>query len=162
MLKVIAAIVVTASLVGCTSVKPGPENIAVEARKVKPAVETTAIYFCRDWAFAGGGATLYPRINGNAVAALETKTFTRIDLPPGEYEIALAYYDKGDSAFFKSVARDPVKMEVINSKAGEVYQYWIGMAGTVFGGALTIDHFDNKAQALNCIENSTYVSPRQI
>jgi hypothetical protein len=161
MFKAITATVVTASLVGCAAVTPGPADVASEARKVKPAVDTTAIYFCREWALAGGGASLYPRINGNEVATLETKTFTRVDLPLGEYEIALAYYDKGHSAFFKSIARDPVKMEVINSKAGEVYQYWIGVAGSVFGGALTIDHFDSKAQALDCIENSTYVSPRQ-
>ena len=154
---------ITANLFGCSTVTPGPSGIAAEARQVKSASDTTAIYFCRAWALAGGGISVYPRINGEVVATLDKKTFTRVDLLPGEYEISLAYSDKGDSSAFKALQRAPVKMEVINSKAGEVYQYWIGVAGiSGFGGPLTIDRFDNKAQALECLEDSTYVSPRQL
>lgn len=161
MFKAATTFVVTITLVGCATVKPGPADEAAAARMVRPATDTTAIYFCRQWGYMGGGISLYPRINGKAVATLETKTFTRVDVQPGEYEISLGYYDKGDSSFFKSVQREPVKMEIINSKAGEIYHYWIGVAGSsLFGGALTIDHFDNKAQARDCLEESTYVSPR--
>lgn len=161
MLKYATTCIATAALVGCTTVQPGPAQDAAAARLAKPLADKSAIYFCRQWAYAGGGISLYPRIDGKAVATLETKTFTRIDLQPGEYEIALAYADESDSSLFKAVQRAPVKMETLNAKVGEVYYYWIGMAGSsLFGGSLTIDHFDNKAQALDCIQESIYVSPR--
>lgn len=150
-------------LVGCSSVQPGPAQEAAVARAAKPLEGKSSIYFCRQWAYAGGGISLYPRIDGKAVATLETKTFTRVEVSPGEYEIALAYSDERDSSFFKAVQRAPVKMETLSAKAGEVYYYWIGMAGSsLFGGSLTIDHFDNKAQAHDCIQESIYVSPRTL
>lgn len=162
MFKSFIATFVVITFAGCATVTPGPEDVAAAVRKVIPSNDKTAIYFCREWAYAGGGISLYPMINGKPVATLETKTFTRVDLQPGKYEIALSYYDKEDSALFKAIQRDPVKMEVIDSKVGEIHHYWIGMAGSsLFGGSLTIDHFDNKAQAIACIENATYVSPRQ-
>lgn len=148
-------------LFGCASVIPGPAHEAAEARAEKSPGEKSAVYFCREWAYAGGGIALYPRIDGKPVATLTTKTFTRVDMAPGTHEIALAYSDEKDSDFFKAVQRSPVKMETLEAKAGEVYYYWIGMAGSsLFGGSLTIDHFDNKAQALDCVRESVYVSPR--
>jgi len=157
------AILSFALMAGCASVPPGPADQAAEARKVKASSTSAAIYFCREWAFAGSGVLLYPRVNGKKVATMTTKTFTRIDLPPGGYEIALGYYDINDSTLFKSLSRDPVKMEDLNVKSGEIYTYWIGMAGSsLFGGSLTIDRFDNKAQAADCINSSTYISPSPV
>lgn len=146
---------------GCATVNPGNPTAAAIAREAKPSGDKTVIYFCREWAYAGGGVELYPAINGKVVAVLPTKTYTRIELAPGEYEVALAYSDVNDSAFFKAMSRSPVTMESIEGKTGEIRHYWIGMAGSsLFGGSLTIDHFDNKVQAKACIENSTYVDPR--
>lgn len=161
MLKISVSALAAILFVGCSTVKQGSPDAAAIARDVKPAEKTTAIYFCRDWAYAGGGVNLYPMINGEIAATLPTKSFTRIDLAPGEYEIALGYSDEHDSAFYRSLSRNPVKMEVIQGKAGEIHRYWIGMAGSsLFGGSLTIDFFDNKAQAKACIDSSIYVDPR--
>lgn len=146
---------------GCATVHQGNPIAAATAREAKPSDEKTIVYFCREWAYAGGAVELYPVINGKIVATLPTKTYTRIELTPGEYEVALAYSDVNDSAFFKALARSPVKMEAIAGKAGEIRHYWIGMAGSsLFGGSLTIDHFDSAAQARACIDNASYVDPR--
>lgn len=162
MFKPFIATLIAITVTGCATVTPGPGDAAASARKISPSADATAVYFCRDWGYAGSGISLYPLVNGRPVATLQTKTFTRVDLKPGKYEIALGYYDKDDSGLFKAMQRDPVKMEVIDAKAGEIYHYWIGVAGSsFFGGSLTIDHFDNNAQAIACVDNATYVSPRQ-
>lgn len=161
MIKILTSIAISLSLIGCASVVPGPDEMAQEARQIKSPSNSAALYFCRTWGYLGGGIAIYPRVNGKIVAGLTTKSFTRVEVPPGEYEISLGYSDTTDSDFFKAVQRSPVKMENITTKAGDVHIYWLGVAGSsLFGGVLTIDHFDNKAQAMDCIQESTFVSPR--
>lgn len=69
---------------GCATVKPGNSTAEAIAREAKPSSDKTVIYFCREWAYAGGAVELYPTVKGKIVETLPVKTYTRIELVPGE------------------------------------------------------------------------------
>ena len=134
-------------LSGCASVQYGDKTAEAELKKFSPVPGKVSLYVCREQAFlVGAGVRTVIFVDNEAIGTVKPNMFVHAILEPGKHGVLM----RNDG-----LASGSGGFETFEGKAGDVVFYWVGVTGKGFG-VLTVDHFDSKRDAMNCVSGAVY------
>jgi hypothetical protein len=148
-----AILAITATfLVGCASFQHGDKTVESELKKFAPVAGKTSLYVCRESALlVARGVSTRVIVDNDDIGTVKANTFVHTVLEPGKHGVLM----RNDG-----LASGTGGLMTIETKPDEVAFLWVGVTGKGFG-TLTVDYFDSKQDAMNCVTEATYAVKAQ-
>jgi hypothetical protein len=137
----------TMLLGGCASFQTGDKGTEAELKKLISVPGKTSLYICRESAFlVAAGVRTRILVDNEEIGTVKPNTFVHTVVEPGKHGVLLRHDGLGSGTG---------GLITIDTKPNEVAFLWVGVTGKGFG-VLTVDHFDTKQEAIDCVTNATY------
>lgn len=149
-IRTIVAGLVLIFLSGCATVQYGDKSIEATLRELQPVDGKVSLYVCREnAAFVGAGNRTTAIVDNKPIGTLKPNNFAHTVVEPGPHDIYIEHNPGGKSGVLK-----------VDTKANEVPIIWVGMTGHGWG-VLTVDQFESRSEAENCVRQAQYAVPAE-
>jgi hypothetical protein len=137
-------------LSGCATVQYGDKSTEATLRELQPVSGKVSLYVCREnAAFVGAGNRTTAVVDNKPIGTLKPNSFAHAVVEPGPHDIYIDHSPGGKSGVLK-----------VDTKANEVPILWVGMTGHGWG-VLTVDQFESRSEAENCVRQAQYAVPAE-
>lgn len=140
---------VTAITLGCAlPIKHGDKATDATLKRLLPVQQKVSLYVCREDGQVAREIRSAVVVDGVTIGMLLPKTFAHTTLAPGSHSVQL----RNESPLMPASSTGELKFD---GAGGDVVLLWVGVTGGGWG-ALTVDHFDTRDAAIECMNMATY------